>query len=168
VSSGKRTSVNGQLLATKFYAPRVRQVFVTRDRLSERLSEGMERRLTLISAPAGFGKTTLLSQWLITRSDEPWPIGWLSLDENDNDPSRFWTYFVAALRKLHPDVGGGAMTMLRSPQTPPVEHLLTPLINDVSELPALFPTCVLHSSSLHHSGGGSQSRSSSVPPGRAT
>ena len=81
-------------------------MFVTRDRLSERLSEGMERRLTLISAPAGFGKTTLLSQWLITRSDEPWPIGWLSLDENDNDPSRFWTYFVAALRKLHPDVGG--------------------------------------------------------------
>src|SRR5215211_2311790 len=64
--------------------------------------------------------------------------GWLSFDEDDNDPLRFWMYFVAALRKLHPDVAGGAMTMLRSPQTPPVERLLTPLINDISGLPRDF------------------------------
>src|SRR5215211_7888862 len=71
--------------------------------------------------------------------------GWLSFDEDDNDPLRFWMYFVAALRKLHPDVAGGAMTMLRSPQTPPVERLLTPLINDISGLPRdrgrLHPWC---------------------------
>ncbi len=93
----------------------------------------MGRRLTLISAPAGFGKTPLRSQWFTALSSDRWPVGWLSLDEVDNDPSRFWTYFVAALRKLHPDVGEGAMTVLRSPQTPPVEQLLMPYAGGVGE-----------------------------------
>jgi ATP/maltotriose-dependent transcriptional regulator MalT len=115
--------VDGQLLAIKLCASRRRYVFLPRPRLCERLGEGMGRRLTLISAPAGFGKTTLLSQWFTALSSDQWPVGWLSLDEVDNDPSRFWTYFIAALRKVHPDVGEGAMTVLRSPRSPPVGQL---------------------------------------------
>jgi len=82
------------ILATKLYIPRLRPNVVSRPRLIERLNEGLHRKLTLISAPAGFGKTTLVSQWLAAG---PRLTAWLSLDEGENDPTRFLTYLVAAL-----------------------------------------------------------------------
>ena len=85
------------LLLTKLYIPPPRPDLVSRPRLIERLNEGLHHKLTLISAPAGFGKTTLVSEW-IAGCDRP--VAWLSLDEGDNDPARFLTYFIAALQTL--------------------------------------------------------------------
>ena len=110
------------LLSTKLYIPPVRPELVPRPRLVERLNAGLlsrrnltlVRKLTLASAPAGFGKTALLSEWvhhLETRffpknlvSGPPRPVPWLSLDEGDNDPTRFWAYFIAALIKVLPEI----------------------------------------------------------------
>ena len=85
------------ILATKLYVPPHQPKVVLRSRLIERLNEGLDHRLTLISAPAGFGKSTLLSEWL-AGSDRP--AAWLSLEEGDNDPTRFLAYLVAALRTI--------------------------------------------------------------------
>ena len=87
------------ILATKLYIPRLRPHVVIRPRLIERLNEGLHRNLTLISAPAGFGKTTLVSEWVLGCER---PAAWLSLDEGDNDPTRFLTYLVAALQTIAP------------------------------------------------------------------
>ena len=92
----------GDLLQTKLYVPRVRPSLVSRPHLIEKLNQGLQGKLTLISAPAGFGKTTLVSEWIQQTKQ---PIAWLSLDESDNDLARFLTYFVAALHKIAPDVG---------------------------------------------------------------
>ncbi len=88
--------------------PRAHPNLVPRPRLGELLAEGMDRKLTLISAPAGFGKTTLLSEWRMIHSDSGWPIGWVSLDEGDDDLVRFLSYLVAALQNVGPEVGGDA------------------------------------------------------------
>jgi LuxR family maltose regulon positive regulatory protein len=130
-----------QLLTTKFYIPPTRQKLVPRPRLIEQLNEGLNRRLTLISAPAGFGKTTLVSEWVqaIGGTTPPISIAWLSLDEGDNDPTRFLTYFIAALNRvegIEAAIGGGALNMLQSPQPPPSEVILTSLINEVSAIPS--------------------------------
>jgi LuxR family maltose regulon positive regulatory protein len=117
------------LLNTKFYVPPVRPELVPRPRLIEQLNAGRHRKLTLVSAPAGFGKTTLITEWL--NSGER-PFAWLSLDENDNDPARFLTYLLAALQKIEPDIGQAAGAMLQAPQPPPPESLLTALINDIA------------------------------------
>ncbi len=93
------------------------------------------QRLTLISAPAGFGKTTLLSEW-IPHSERCVP--WLSLDANDNDPARFWAYVIAALQMLQPDLGASALALLEAPQPPPIESILTLLLNDVAAFPDRF------------------------------
>src|SRR5438874_4050321 len=97
------------ILATKLYIPPLRPSMVSRPRLIERLNEGLHRKLTLIAAPAGFGKTTLLSAWVegIER-----PAAWLSLDEGENDPARFLTYLVAALQTIAPDIGAGVLSAL--------------------------------------------------------
>lgn len=92
----------------------------------------MEGRLTLISAPAGFGKSTVLSEWLSSRSGSEWPVAWLSLDESDNDPTRFWGYFGAALDTLQAGVGQKALAALQSPQPPSIELVLTTLINEIT------------------------------------
>jgi LuxR family maltose regulon positive regulatory protein len=89
------------ILATKLYVPPPRPEAVPRPHLIERLNEGLHRKLILVCAPAGFGKSTLLSEWVATL---PRPAAWLSLDEGDNDPTRFLTYLVAALRTIAPDV----------------------------------------------------------------
>src|SRR5437764_6519308 len=119
------------ILATKLYLPRLRPNVVFRPRLLERLNEGVHRKLTLISAPAGFGKTTLVSEWVegIER-----PTAWLSLDEGDNDPTRFLTYLVAALQTIAANIGQGVLGVLQSPQPPPPEAMLTALLNDITAL----------------------------------
>src|SRR5947209_16576241 len=94
------------ILATKLYIPRLRPNVVLRPRLTERLNEGLHRKLTLISAPAGFGKTTLLSEWIAGCHR---PAAWLSLDDGENDPSRFLTYLVAALQTIAANLGAGVM-----------------------------------------------------------
>jgi LuxR family maltose regulon positive regulatory protein len=119
------------ILATKLYIPRPRPKVVSRPRLLEWLNEGVHGKLTLISAPAGFGKTTLVSEW-VGGSEQP--TAWLSLDEGENDPARFLTYLVAALQTLTPGIGEGVLSALRSPQPPPLEALLVALLNDLSSI----------------------------------
>src|SRR5215472_8981476 len=101
------------ILATKLYLPPLRPNVVSRPRLLERLNEGLHRRLTLISAPAGFGKTTLVSEWLAGGAR---PVAWLSLDEGENDPTRFLTYLVAAVQTIAPTIGQEVLSALHSPQ----------------------------------------------------
>src|SRR6476620_3094431 len=120
------------MLATKLYIPPPRPNVVSRPRLIERLNEGLHRKLILISAPAGFGKTTLVSEWVAACEV---PVAWLSLDDGDNDPTRFLTYLVAALRTIAPNIGKGVLGMLQSPQTPPVESILTALLNEITTVP---------------------------------
>ena len=100
------------LLATKFHVPATRSTLVARPRLTERLDAGREARLTLVSAPAGFGKTTLLADWLSAASADGRAVAWLSLDQRDNDPAVFWAYMVATLRRAVPGLGGSAAEAL--------------------------------------------------------
>ena len=121
------------LLETKFHVPRRRRGAVDRPRLNERLSRGAESALTLVSAPAGFGKTTLLAEWLAIASNDERSAGWLSLDQRDNDPVLFWTYLITALKTAAPGVGEGALSLLQSPQAP-IEAVLATLLNDLAAL----------------------------------
>ena len=129
------------LLTTKLYIPPVRPGLVSRPRLIERLNAGLNRNLTLISAPAGFGKTTLLAGWLQhlqATQDAERAVAWLSVDEGDADPARFFAYLVAALQQVDPSIGQTAQAMLQGPQPPPLESLVTALINDVVATPRPF------------------------------
>ena len=122
------------LLETKFYVPRPRPGLVPRPRLTERLDRGTASKLMLVSAPAGFGKTTLLTEWLAAgpaASTDERLAAWLSLDRADNDPARFWTYLIAALRTVAPGVGGGVLALLQATQPPPFETVRTTLLNDL-------------------------------------
>jgi LuxR family transcriptional regulator, maltose regulon positive regulatory protein len=121
-----------QTLATKLFIPPLPPNAVLRPRLVERLREGLHRNLTLISAPAGFGKTTLLSAW-VAASDEQ--VAWLSLDEGDNDRTRFLNYLIAAVRTIAPTVGEAVLDALHSPQPPPTESILTAVLNDIAAIP---------------------------------
>ena len=120
------------LLATKLFAPPARTNLVARPRLFQRLQAGLRERLTLVAAPAGFGKTTLLSAWRATAADSTLRFGWVSLDSADNDPLRFWSYVITALDTLAPGVGTSALALLRSPQPPPIEAILTGVVNALS------------------------------------
>ncbi|HUG14138.1 MAG TPA: LuxR C-terminal-related transcriptional regulator [Thermomicrobiales bacterium] len=122
------------LLETKLFSPRWRPGLVSRPRLIERLERGIERKLTLVSAPAGFGKTTLLAEWLAAAPTGERAAAWVSLDQGDNDPGRFWSYVITALQTTRAGAGGHAMSLLRSPQPPPIESVLTTLINDIAAL----------------------------------
>src|SRR6201990_1951426 len=108
----------GPLLETKLHIPRGRRSLGGRPRLTERLSRGAESALTLVSAPAGFGKTTLLAEWLAVAAADERSVAWLSLDQRDNDPALFWTYLVAALNTGGPGNGAGALSLLQPPQPP--------------------------------------------------
>jgi LuxR family maltose regulon positive regulatory protein len=123
------------ILATKLYLPRLRPNVVFRHRLLERLNEGLHRKLTLLSAPAGFGKTTLVSEWLAGGAR---PAAWLSLDEEENDPTRFLTYLVAALQTIAATLGEGVLGLLQSSQPPPPEAILTALLNNLTTIPDQF------------------------------
>src|ERR1700722_4085035 len=123
------------LLETKCYIPRPRRGLVPRPRLSERLDRGAASKLMLVSAPAGFGKTTLLTEWLA--AGPPTPAGerlaaCLSLDRGANHPATFWSYVITALRTVASGVGEGALALLQAPQPPPVEAVLTALLNDLA------------------------------------
>src|SRR5215203_6084663 len=120
------------LLVTKLYVPPPRPGVVPRPHLIARLDEGLHRKLTLISAPAGFGKTTLVSEWVATGGR---PTAWMSLDEADRDPPRFLSYLIAALRTVAPDIGEGLLDVLQSSQSPPAESILTSLVNEIAALP---------------------------------
>jgi LuxR family maltose regulon positive regulatory protein len=123
------------VLTTKLYIPPPRANVVLRRRLLERLNEGLPRKLTLISASAGFGKTTLLSEWVALCER---PVAWLSLDEGDADPTRFLTYLVAALQTLAANIGEGMLHALQSPQPPSIESILTVLLNEIAAIPEHF------------------------------
>lgn len=119
------------LLSTKLHIPSPRPDLVARPRLVEQVEAGVRQnhRLTLVSAPPGFGKTTLVGEWLGGRL---LPVAWLSLDEADNDPLRFMQYLVAALQQVDETVGQATLLALQSPQMPPVQGLVIPLINDLN------------------------------------
>jgi LuxR family maltose regulon positive regulatory protein len=117
------------LLATKLYAPPVLGAAVRRPRLVQRIEEGLAGRVTLISAPAGFGKTTLAAEW---RERTRVPVAWLSLDEDDREPLRFLAYLVAALQAVEPSLGERTARMLRSPQPPPAAAVAAELVNELA------------------------------------
>jgi len=125
------------LLQTKLYRPTrslaQRPFLIPRPHLSHKLDSSLSRKLTLVSAPAGFGKTTLVATWLDELAEEQIGIGWLSLDEYDNDLVRFLAYLVAALQTAVPGIGETAVKLLQSPQPPPAETILTLLINHISQ-----------------------------------
>ncbi len=120
------------VLVTKLYIPPPRPKVVPRPRLIERLNEGLPRKLTLVCAPAGFGKTTVISEWahLCDR-----PVAWLSLEEADSDPGRFLAYLVAALQTIVPNLGQSVLGALQTPQPPPTDVLLTALLNEITTIP---------------------------------
>jgi LuxR family transcriptional regulator, maltose regulon positive regulatory protein len=124
----------GPLLETKLYVPSRRGGVVARPRLSERLERGAKAKLTLVSAPAGFGKTTLLAEWLTTAPAGRRSTAWLSLDQSDNHPSAFWTYLITALQSAVPGVGASAISLLQSPQPPPIESILATVLNELSAI----------------------------------
>ena len=121
------------VLTTKLYVPPLRTEVVLRPNLIARLNGGLNRKLTLISAPAGFGKTTLVSEW--TAQCER-PVAWLSLDEGDNNPTCFLIYFVAALQTVAPKIGETALGILQAPQSQPpsTETILTTLLNEITTI----------------------------------
>ncbi|HVB21577.1 MAG TPA: LuxR C-terminal-related transcriptional regulator [Ktedonobacteraceae bacterium] len=124
-----------ELLITKLSVPPVRSSLVARQRLVTQLDAGLGSKLILVTGPAGFGKTTLLSNWLHSCSSHSFPIAWLSLDAGDNDPVRFWTYVIAALQKLQAGIAEHVLTMLPSVQTRSLETLMTAFINALATLP---------------------------------
>ncbi len=123
------------ILATKLYIPPPRPGVVLRPRLIERLNQFLHRKLTLISAPAGFGKTTLVSEWVSSCGR---PVAWLSLDEADSDPVRFISYLISALQTIKTGIGGGLLPALESPQPPQSEAIITTLLNEISVIPEHF------------------------------
>jgi LuxR family transcriptional regulator, maltose regulon positive regulatory protein len=148
---------NTELLSTKLAPPRLRTGLVARSELLARLDAGLERKLTLLSAPAGFGKSTLAASWLTTRTEEQGlrtesvslalspqssvlvpRSAWVALDEGDNDPVRFWRYLLRACQAFEPSLGAASLALLRAAQSPPYEALLTSFINELAQLNGRF------------------------------
>src|SRR5262245_8167517 len=120
----------GQRLATKLYPPAARQTLVDRPVLLDQLKEGLRGKLTLVSAPAGFGKTSLVAAWL---KESDTPLAWFSLDEEDNEPARFLDYLIGALQMVDEDLGDESAELLKSrSSTPPLKVVLTSLLNEIN------------------------------------
>ena len=121
-----------EILATKLHVPQPHVVSIPRKRLTERFEEAVSSgiRLILLTAPAGFGKSTLVTHWL-THQDRP--LGWLSLDKGDRQVSHFLVYLVSALQRISPEIGAKILSALQTTDNPPVESILTVLLNDVIE-----------------------------------
>jgi LuxR family maltose regulon positive regulatory protein len=120
------------LLVTKLYIPPPKPGAIVRPRLTTQLTLGLNHKLILISAPAGFGKTTLASEWIASRDHA---VAWVSLDEGDSDVTRFLTYFVLAIQGVVPGFGAGTLDLVRLPQAAPTDSILTALVNEISTLP---------------------------------
>ena len=121
-----------QLLTTKFYTPPPPPTLIPRTRLCARLSAGRHGKLTLISAPAGFGKTTVVSEWLAQAEKA---VAWLSLSEDESEINRFLAYLIGALQRVAPTIDMGVVDVLQSPQAPPIETILTALLNQLAVFP---------------------------------
>ena len=137
------------VLTTKLFVPAIRQNLVSRPRLTARLDEGLTCSLILISAPPGFGKTTVLGDWLRDRKTAagyPLAVAWFSLDDADNDPNRFLRYVAAALHAVAPSACDTIAALMQSPQPPPLRVLLTGLLN---ELGTLSQECILALDDYH-------------------
>lgn len=126
------TIANIPLLETKLYLPQWRPGLVSRPRLLECIH--LQRKLTLVSAPAGFGKTTLLAEWVAAVPKRP--VAWVSLDQSDNDPVFFWTYLITALQQVQSKLGLRSLSLLQSPQLPPIESVLMTLLNELTAVEA--------------------------------
>ncbi len=124
-TDSQRESSMQELLATKFFVPSSPHTLVSRPRLSTLLDEGLQRSLTIVSAPAGFGKTTLLAAWVQTLPKETTRVAWVSLDEQDNDLVRFWMYVFTALDRLQPGMCSQFVAYLRTQQAPHGAHQST-------------------------------------------
>jgi LuxR family maltose regulon positive regulatory protein len=123
------------LLQTKFYTPQPQTSHIPRPQLVERINEGIERKLTLITAPAGFGKTSLLSQWV---SQSRRSVSWLSLEEDDDEIARFLSYFILALQNIHEHIGAELLAALQNSQSLQINTFLAMLVNEISLIAADF------------------------------
>src|SRR5215204_3709722 len=121
------------LLPTKLVAPSPRPQHTTRPRVLARLEADLQRPLTVVAAPAGFGKTTLLADWRATPAGASRPLAWVSLDAGDNDPVRFWSYVITALRSASSEVGQTALAVLRLPGATP-ETIVPAIVRDLAGL----------------------------------
>lgn len=161
--------MNDLLLATKLHLPILRRDFISRGQLVRRLNaglwqdDGFVRKLSLVSAPAGFGKTTLVCEWLSVTAEggkmkdnalPPFKIAWFVLDESDNDPVRFLTYLIAAIRQIQPEFGHQTRAILQLPQPLPPDVIMTSLVNELTGLSVPFILTlddyhVIHTPSIH-------------------
>jgi LuxR family maltose regulon positive regulatory protein len=133
------TALHDQLLATKFFIPSFSHALILRPRLIELLTKkSLECKLTLVSAPAGFGKTTLLSNWIHSLPAERARVAWVSLDEGDNEPALFWQYVLTALDRALPGLCAELVIYLQTQQAPPLRSVLQTLLNRLSEQPEQF------------------------------
>ncbi|MBK7712341.1 MAG: hypothetical protein IPJ37_16320 [Bacteroidales bacterium] len=123
------------MLLTKLHIPAAGYNIVHRSGLSENLNVGLSRKLILVSAPAGFGKTTMVSDWI---AQTKIPAAWLSLDSGDNDPAVFLSYIISGIQSIHSGFGHGAQVLLNSPNAPSVESIITLLINEILNIPRNF------------------------------
>jgi LuxR family transcriptional regulator, maltose regulon positive regulatory protein len=126
---GRLMVIQNQLLATKFFVPVASHPLISRPRLSTLLQESLNRPLTVVSTPAGFGKTMLLASWGQSLSQNDALLGWVSLDEEDNEPVLFWINALTALSTHQSELFAPLLKYLQSPQTPPLKHVLTALVN---------------------------------------
>ncbi len=129
---------SGDLLAAKLSTPILRSTIVRRTRLTEILNIGMQRQVTLVVAPAGYGKTTLVREWLASISNLDWPVGWITLDPYDNDPLHFWSYLIASLKNVYPSLQFNLQEFIRGQQSLSYSSQLAPLLNEITEIPYHF------------------------------
>jgi LuxR family maltose regulon positive regulatory protein len=139
------------LIRTKLHRPRVTENLVARPRLLEYLTDRRQRPLTVVAAPAGYGKTTLVSNWL---EESDWPCAWLSLDENDDDMVMFLSYVIAAIQTIFPKAGQKTQALLEAPTLPPQSMLARSLINELDDIDTPFVLVlddyhVIHQTAIH-------------------